>query len=474
MGNKRECLRDIPPGTQNITWSSPTQPNLVTQYAVRIEDQTDGTQQGGAASVCGKTQGRDGQGDECFTTSRTFWSYTFEVGHTYLVWVHGGSCNTYGDSRSVTIRVIAPYPSVTIQGALKEYNTTSCSAGIETATPNFITVTPQNRTGVTSSCTISPSTGTTKTSYSCTVNFDAYAGADCSQNLTLAARPVEYQQGYLVDQGVCQATGNNTIAVDVCGANPTILFNKDFLFQVSGPWVKLKNSSFSAVSALSNPIPALITAFDQDDDAAQRVFIVGGSGSDPGVVAATSINTGTAKVSQNEWARGSYETASNLSPKSYREYLKTRKDYQTISNLSAITEGGKTYFWQNKDDPVVISDTSAFDGKDNVVLVTAGEIQINADFKPTSAVALVATTITFADTVKEARGVFVADTIDTGTNTANGLKITGNLNAKSAFQNKREVTDNSKPAVFIVFDPELFIKLLPSLSTAKYEYQQKQ
>ncbi len=284
---------------------------------------------------------------------------------------------------------------------------------------------------------------------------------------------LEYQPGYLVDPGVCSETGSSTIDVDVGASTPDTTYDKDLLFKLLGPWVKIKNGSFASSNALSNPIPAIIAAYDSEDDASQRTFIMNDASNDPGVVGASLVNTGTAEVSSEGW-KGAYTKTSLYSAPTFLEYVKARKDYKNISqnDLSEL-EDGKTHVWTGGTLTINSSNVSQFSNK-KIVLLSTGTINIADNFTPSSAsTAIIADTINFDSSVTLANGIFSADSIDTGTTTDQGLKIVGNISAAS-FTNNRTWDETTQPSLFIVFKPGPFLDLLPDLSVSKYEYQQTQ
>lgn len=372
--------------------------------------------------------------------------------------------------------LLTPYPTVAVSGELREYTGAACYDNVATNGMSVLFV-PQNSQGITTSCGVTPGVGTTQTTYRCTAAFDNLAAPTPAQNYTVTTASLEYQPGYLVDPGVCSATGSSTLAVNVGVPSPTTTFSKDLLFQLLGPWVKIKNGSFASSHILSNPIPRVIEAYDLDDDASQRTFILNDSSNDPGVVGATLINTGTAEVSSKEWA-GTYTKTTVYSTSSFLEYVKARKAYKTISqsNLSEL-EDGKIHVWTGSGTLTLDSlNIPQFNGK-KVVLISQGTISVTANFTPSAAsTAIIADAITIAGDptpVTQVNGVLSAGTIDTGTTANQGLKIVGNLST-GALTNNRNWTATTKPSIFITFNPKLYLDLLPNLSVSKYEYQQTQ
>ncbi len=100
-----------------ITW---TQPPNATKYHLRINDINDGWK-----NDCNTTQfGKDVCVDNLANNS---YSYVFEPGHTYSIWVHAdGSCG-YSDSGSARVDAISNSKSCTIQGYKTASGETSSS-----------------------------------------------------------------------------------------------------------------------------------------------------------------------------------------------------------------------------------------------------------------------------------------------------------------------------------------------------------
>lgn len=468
------------PGTKNITWSAPSNSDSNTRYQITVDDS-------GSSSVsCTATTGQAGSnhaGDECYTNaSGTSWSYTFVSGHTYDISIRSkSSCSSLpglSGALSGTATVPNAYPTVAVQGKLREYSTLVCTDNISTSALS-LTMTAQNSTGVTTNCGITPAVGTTSgtlASYRCTATFDVFANPTPAQNMTIAASSSDYQPGALVDANVCSATGVNTVAVNVAASTPVNVFNKDLLFKSVGPWVKILNGAFATANNTSNVVSTSIAPYDSQDDGT-RNFIISSAGSDPGSALAPTLNLGTGSVSSKGWLATGYTKASTLSPSVFLEYVKARKEFVNIdqSDLSELQDG-KINIWTGGDLTINSSNASKFNGK-RAVLVTNGAVNITENFTPSSAsAAIIADTITFTgdpSPVTQANGLFVANTVSTGLTDNQGLKITGNLVA-GTLNNDRYWVGNTKPTVFVVLDPSLFINLLPWASVSKYEYRQTQ
>ncbi|OGK19454.1 hypothetical protein A3G67_00645 [Candidatus Roizmanbacteria bacterium RIFCSPLOWO2_12_FULL_40_12] len=454
------------PGSQTISWTAPSNADSNTRYNVYIDDEQNGWN-GSCSSPL--------SGDSCVQNlNATSTNFTFTSAHQYHIWVTAISCSFPASAQVDSfVGVPAPIPTVAIQGNLREYDTPACHNDISTNGLS-INISAQYPSGVTPVCTVNPSSGTTKSSYNCNVSFDEFANPTpvATQNLTVSATSTEYQPGYLVDSAACEASGSSSIAIDLAAPTPTTTFTKDLLFKIAKSWIKIKNGSFASSLNVSNPIPLSVTSYDLEDDGS-RLFIMASAGNDPGAATARALNIGTADPSSKGW-KADYQKLGVLNPATFLEYVKARKEFKEIDNLSEL-ETGKIHVWTGGD--LTIEDASKFDNIKGV-LISTGTVNITKDFKPSSAsVAIIANSITFAgdpEPVEEAEGLFVAETINTGETAAQGLKITGNLVAASGLTNNRTWGSNSRPGIFIIFNPTLYMELLPYVSVSKYEYQQTQ
>jgi hypothetical protein len=257
-----------------------------------------------------------------------------------------------------------------------------------------------------------------------------------------------------------------------CGTTETIACNTS----ACPAWTKLKDSSYISVNPLSDMLALAPVAYDADDTTDQY-FIVGADG----VVAAPLIDldisnlTPTAKTGNPEYKAIYTPEPYSLTPSSFLSYVKARKDFKTITDLGEITGSGIYVFNGNV---AISSNVTPFNQSYKVVLISTGTVTISAapdnTFTPTGMAAIVASEIDFDSNITEAHGIFVADTIQTGTNATQGLKIVGNLIAQTSLSNNREWPTTSRPSLFIKFDQTKYIDLLPYFSTASYQWRQIQ
>lgn len=274
--------------------------------------------------------------------------------------------------------------------------------------------------------------------------------------------------------GPCTANcgGGTQTQTNQCGTVQSQACNT----QPCGPWIKLRDTSFYSVNSLTNVMSSTPTAYDIDDTT-QPYFIV----YNDGVVAAPTINidisnvSPTTKTGNPEYKAAYTPEAYALTPASFVSYVKARKDYTTITALSDI-KGGGLYFYDGN--LTVNSDSAPFNAAGNIVIASSGTVTVAASaantFAPVGSVSIVAQTINFDSALTQAKGIFIGNTIDTGTNASQGLKIIGNLVAQSTLTQGRSWGTTSRPALFVKFDQTQYINLLPYLSVATYDWQQAQ
>ena len=244
--------------------------------------------------------------------------------------------------------------------------------------------------------------------------------------------------------------------------------------QAPGAWIKLKDSSFNSTNSLTSKIPYVPAPFDSyDDDDQSPYFIIGSSG----LVGAPVINLGlnaSAKTGNPEWKATNLNTSYKMTPALFYSYIKARKEYKKINSLNEITADG-IYYYQGTN-PLTINSTPTEFNSFKIVLISPGTVNINSDLNGANlkSIAIIADTINFSSSTSQENGIFIANTITTGNNNILGLKINGNLIAQSVFTRERGWADLNRPSVFIVFKPNLYIDLLPYLSTANYEWRQLQ
>lgn len=242
-----------------------------------------------------------------------------------------------------------------------------------------------------------------------------------------------------------------------------------------GPWAKLKDASYASRYRLQSYIPAAPLAYDADDTT-QPYFIIGDNGLTTSKnIAINGLNSG-AKVGSHDWRLDNYVNMlpPTFSPSDFELYVRGRKEHKTIDSLSEINSDG-IYSLKSNNDLNIDSVPAAFNLY-NVVLLAHANVNINVTngFTPSKSLAIIAPIINFSSQTTDARGIFIANIINTGQTTNQGLKINGNLIAQDVFNIKRRWSNLNRPTIFVVFKPEIYLDLFPYLSVASYNWQQTQ
>lgn len=350
------------------------------------------------------------------------------------------------------------FPTSAVSGNLYVKNASVCSSYPAAAVTPAIRLVPQYPQGVTPVCTANLGAEIGTSTYSCNISYDNRAASPpLSQNFTLSSTAQTYGAGNWFTGNLCTGSANNTRTIAVGDSSNT---NWHIFFRAL-PWFKIQNGSFSS-SNLSFSIPAAVTKFDSDD-LGGRYLVDGESGTV--TTNSTFPAAATLPISEKNWSKENYSYDQLMTPTGWFSYIKSRKKFTTVTGLNEITKDGIYYY--NGD--LSVSQAPAF----NVVLVVNGTATITDNLTQTSGFALVATgQINIDSSVTQINGIFVTPNFDTGGATA-GLKVVGNISA-ATMNNDRDLTDNSKPSVFILFDPNTYLKLLPYLSISKYDWRQTQ
>ncbi len=379
------------------------------------------------------------------------------------------------------------YNDGTIGGTVGEYDPTG-NGGTGAFTPGgangggiIITVNPSNPTGISTNCNGTFS-GNVITSYTCTVNLDN-VNADSNPNQTVTVSAVGFSANQYT--GVCTQSGSNcntpvTVPVNFTGNNtPNSTENIFFKLSTSASYYKVKNGSYQSHAGASSLFPGTIAPFDSDDYNEKSLLIGDSAGQYDQVGAFTSAGAaalGNGTSSQKGWASESYSPSTPLDYSRFTDYMRSRKEYQTITNIYQLT-GTKLNVYTGD---MIIDDTNkGIFNTAHIVLLVNGTVSFNTtEFKPAKNTAIIAKRINFysgSTFVTEADGIFVGDTIDLGTST-DPLKIVGNLSSTGdpIDSTKRARVNKQQPSLFIVFKPDGFMTMLEQLSTRAYSWKQIQ
>lgn len=259
-------------------------------------------------------------------------------------------------------------------------------------------------------------------------------------------------------------------------------------FEALGHWFKLSNASFNNLIERNNFLPLHPSSYDSDDRN-QRYLIRYLIVNSPGVVVQKkSINLGSSCTdcfSSSRWrTTTNYPLQQTLDAKGYLAYVKSFKQYKKITDLSEI-EDKKINWYEIKNTDLTISDTSNFNNKKVVMLVTKasnssnGELIFAANFQPNdAAVAFISEAdIVINNNVNSINAIIIGKEISLTSSgiSSTPLKIKGNIISTGVeginTSVRRRTDDASKPSFFVVFDPALYINLLPYISISKYDMQ---
>lgn len=387
---------------------------------------------------------------------------------------------------TIVVPTPSPYPAINISGSFAEDigipNGTTCVSNISINPLSLVlqpTIIPSN--GVTSDCSL-----ITATDYSCTITINNQQGACVNPNIniTMGGSYSGYSSLGWRAGGVCAGA---PVSYDMAAGSPPLVAPLFFQYSGgsggggggggaggSGGWFKLKDTSFnSRLSGRQNFIPNTISLFDAtpgEDSIANKNMMIGTSGL---IVQENPVEIGAngTTYSEKNWYTNAYTHTNDVSYLKYLDYVKSRKDYKVISDLNQITEDG-IYSIAS---PVSLS-AAQFDGKKVVLVVTGGSsATFSSDFISTGSVAVFAQDIIIEPTVGQINAILIGENVTAAAGTPNsGLKIKGNLIDQSVFMIDRAQTDARKPSLLVIFDVQLYLNLLPYLSTSTYDWKQIQ
>jgi hypothetical protein len=247
-------------------------------------------------------------------------------------------------------------------------------------------------------------------------------------------------------------------------------------------WFKLKDTSFnSRMSSRQDYVPRTLQKYDttDDDDISTHHIMIGNSGvlvqNDPLLPGSNAYESGEIQYSTNNWYTNGYASISNISYSKYIDYVKARKDFTTISGTvtgSSFPANGIYHFVGD-----VTLDPTWFDGK-NIVFVVEGIATINTPtFIPTSgSVAILSSVIDIDPSVTEIDAILIGAQVSTGNSDVNPLKIKGNLidEESGGMILGRSRANATKPSLFVIFDTQMYLNVLPYLSVSTYDWRQIQ
>jgi len=249
------------------------------------------------------------------------------------------------------------------------------------------------------------------------------------------------------------------------------------IVQNPGPWYKLKNASLNKIGNHDIAVVQNVNSFDYDDPPNSRYTIINSTNSDPGILLATNTyNPGPSynpiPDSTKGWHISSYGNISQPMLDNFYQYIISRKIAKEINNLNEINADGIYIIKSN--------DLNLSNPNFNFVLIIRNlnntdlanaNITVNSFNSSNKSIMILAKKITFSSSVTTAAGIFIAQTVEY--QSTNGLKVLGNLISKTAVTLQSR-SDNTRPSLFIVFKPQMYLDLLPYLSVSKYDWRRLQ
>ena len=243
------------------------------------------------------------------------------------------------------------------------------------------------------------------------------------------------------------------------------------------------------MNAISNLVPSLHNAFNAQDP--NRRYLVDNTSSplnDPGIViygAASNIGSGV-EYSGKGW-NTRYSANIDYSPREYIDYVKARKEYISINNPGAVTAGKVNLLTASLNLSGSSGETTANNMLSNapLVLLVQGDVIIQnfpaTRFNPSvrSFMIIADGTITFGSSMSEVNGIFFANKVNfSDVQTTNPLLIQGNIVSQQDVPpvetRRRARLDFTRPSIFIVFNPSMYIDLLQDVAVSDYQWHQLQ
>jgi hypothetical protein len=275
------------------------------------------------------------------------------------------------------------------------------------------------------------------------------------------------------------------------------------------PWYKLKDDQFHKLDAINDPIPNPVSPYDDDDvqeapdpacDVNNPTDIRCFNLNQAGVVTSFGdpINTNGAPISHREWNKTVYSKNTQYTPESFLDYALARKKTNIIATPADLANlhGGEINILTSD---LTLSNTSQegqaiLDALENAaltpyVLIIRGDLTVDTDFNVPNPVTNSPLPIAiFVEggenatgdlkihhSVETMGGVFIADTLDFSYDSDHSpypLKVKGNIISYAAANplKRNRIDDASKPSVFVVFDPILYLNIMDLLSVRTYDW----
>lgn len=276
-------------------------------------------------------------------------------------------------------------------------------------------------------------------------------------------------------------------------------------------WYKLKDDQFHKLDTINDPIPNPVSPYDGDDvqespdpacDVNNPSDIRCLNLNQAGIVTSYGdpINTNGAPISHRQWNKTTYTKNSQYTPESFLDYALARKKTNIIASPDQLVNlhGGEINILMsdltlrdNSQENQDILDALQNPALTPYVLIVRGDLTVDVDFNvpspETNSPLPIAIFVEGGEgatgdlkihhSVQTMGGVFIADTLDFSYDSDHSpypLKIKGNVISYAAANPsvRNRIDDPTKPSLFVVFDPILYLNIMDLLSVRTYDWSE--
>jgi len=276
-------------------------------------------------------------------------------------------------------------------------------------------------------------------------------------------------------------------------------------------WYKLKDDQFHKLDTINDPIPNPVSPYDGDDvqnspdpacDVNNPSDIRCFNLNQAGIVTSYGdpINTNGAPISHRQWNKTTYTKNSQYTPESFLDYALARKKTNIIPSPDQLVNlhGGEINILTSD---LILRDSTQeeqdiLDALQNpaltpYVLIVRGDLTVDVDFNvpspETNSPLPIAIFVEGGEgatgdlkihhSVQTMGGVFIADTLDFSYDSDHSpypLKIKGNVISYAAANPnvRNRIDDPTKPSLFVVFDPIMYLDIMDLLSVSTYDWSE--
>ncbi len=277
-------------------------------------------------------------------------------------------------------------------------------------------------------------------------------------------------------------------------------------------WYKVKDDQFHKIDNIIDPIPDPVSPFDADDvpeglepacDVNDPTDIRCFNLNQAGIVSTggDTINVNGAPISHREWSKLAYTKTSLYTPESFLDYALARKTTNIIESSDDLASLQKDKINILNDNLLVRNSTDGEKGILDIledparapyVLIVRGTVTVDVDINVATPVtdsplpiAIIAEggegvpgALRIHHSVETMGGIWIGDTLDFSYDTDHSpypLKVKGNIISYAAANplKRQRIDDPTKPSVFVVFDPILYLNISHLLTVRTYDWSEQ-